>query len=1116
MMEALLPPPSESVQVSCRKIPPRPVKRLAFLMRKTLKQTDTTNPICKNIELNPSIHECNLLTIITINSTSHDENYDAQIASPLACSKNNFLKPKGPGRLMERFKPSLNSKGTKAHESQENLRNTSSKEHTSNSRRLAKEFIDLSPVVAEQRMEHSTPRSSWREEKRNEELQARFLAGIPSPLDPSFNMKDMLDRSRYFHNSIVNVSKRLKSSREQEIRDPPEPAIIKVPPTPEELESIKANVATVMMNGWIDASHEYSVATKVTAIIRGRQGRMQLSLHRKARMIQKVWRGFDPRRTTKAALRRLDLEKFSVTQIQSIFRMKMNRQVYLKYKAVRKVQHAWRGYDLRMKYLLHKKSNSAATKMQAIWRSFVCRSMYVLTIFDIVTIQGLARRYIARQNFLRELKATEIQRFFRGYKGRHVFLKLKRAYIRKCSAISIQRNWRGYVAKQQYWLVIGCAIEVQRVTRGMIARNNYLDKLGCFIVSQSVIRRWLSCRVLTRLRQANKYLSASVKIQAFVRGYHGRNLFLQHQQKVAAATKIQTAWRSFAAFSDYVFTLNDIVSIQRYIRAYLKRKRAVIAVQKVWRGYVCSINYVTMIMFVVTIQRFVRGNIGRKEYALEYEKRERQRAQQDLVRKSAVNIERVCRGFLDRVLVSKIRRRHQMEVAAIAIQSSWRSYFQQGIMWYKLDCVVIIQAHVRRHLEQMRYFDQLWNITVAQSAVRRWFALRIYKQKRLMAALSFYAMHQEALETRSAKTVQHFCQHAMSTLRYHNAAIKIQSFFRMVQALVEREIAIQMKRRKERKSRKKQPVQIVNVFLSNESSADIDRLASKEKTCTFVTSSKKDHLLSSRQIKNMPMTQLKKVESKAGQTSQNSFYRKQDVDAHPVFGTDLNSSVARRESHNTAWILSQLKVTESVETKTSTSNSSEIPSRGASGKIISRRSYQFAKGGDMCPTEAIQIRHKYDGSDDATEISALTVSTAFRKGISMPNKSLVPKKDRKPTTGKNIAIDNSYLDIDISQHTLLPKPSIYQGTTKSLPLILINKANSSSKSIRSSLLTQEPPTAQTLDGKMSQSFSGSASSTCSKLDNLLLTGGGKRKSRIEKGLNYILSRSNSRDPSIER
>jgi hypothetical protein len=262
-MEAL-----ESVQVSARKVPPRPVNRLKFLTRNKLKQHEVDLPI----------HEYDVFKTETLNSASFNENFEVQILNATTCKKKQGAS-KGPGRRRENFKPALISKRTLP-ESQEKIRISSSKENISNSRRHRKQYTELPCQITEQRMDNSTPRSSWKEEQRNEELQARFFAGIPSPLDPSFKMKDLYLRSSYFQSITVtskpecrerSSNKALRSSRQQEIRDPPEPTKVKaflVAPSVEELEQIKALVETVVMNGMIKASDESAAATRINSIVR--------------------------------------------------------------------------------------------------------------------------------------------------------------------------------------------------------------------------------------------------------------------------------------------------------------------------------------------------------------------------------------------------------------------------------------------------------------------------------------------------------------------------------------------------------------------------------------------------------------------------------------------------------------------------------------------------------------------------------------------------------------------------------------------------------------------------------------------------------------------------------
>lgn len=91
-----------------------------------------------------------------------------------------------------------------------------------------------------------------------------------------------------------------------------------------------------------------------------------------------------------------------------------------------------------------------------------------------------------------------------------------------------------------------------------------------------------------------------------------------------AATSIQSAWRGFVSYTDFVFTLSDIVAAQRIARGYLSRKKysgiirsnidkmktrwnGAVAIQRVFRGFQARQNYWYTLGCTMQIQSWWRG-----------------------------------------------------------------------------------------------------------------------------------------------------------------------------------------------------------------------------------------------------------------------------------------------------------------------------------------------------------------------------------------------------------------------------------------------------------------------------------------------------------------------------
>ncbi|KAI2506722.1 hypothetical protein MHU86_7723 [Fragilaria crotonensis] len=453
----------------------------------------------------------------------------------------------------------------------------------------------------------------------------------------------------------------------------------------------------------------------------------------------------------------------------------------------------------------------------------MCYCEYTITVEDIVIVQRVARSYIERQRQNRWRKANDIQRVFRGRKGRKVFALVKKQHDMQCSATHIQRvfrgnrdrdsvkllrmlhckattiqkHWRRFKVQQGFWLCIGCVIDIQSFARAKTQRQRYLSHRRCIEVSQSAVRRWLGCRRVDERRRAKKEVDSATIIQTWRRCHVERQKFLEYKRVQAAATKIQAVWRSFVCFSDFVFTISDIVLIQRLARSYIQRVRSATLIQAAWRMFACKTVYVHTSRSVVTIQRLFRGHVARKLYAVRHQEREEQRALTRLRIKSAIVIQSAIRGSWDRKKVALIRLEHRKIKAATSIQSLWRSYTSRQTFMYTLGCVIQIQSMVRGFLGRLGYIDDLGSIILSQSAVRRWIAMRAGSQHRLLAILDGAARYELIAERDAVTTLQEWYWNVVRPKLHYHAAVKVQSFFRMVKAIIEREIRSEMKRRKQ-------------------------------------------------------------------------------------------------------------------------------------------------------------------------------------------------------------------------------------------------------------------------------------------------------------------------------
>lgn len=91
-------------------------------------------------------------------------------------------------------------------------------------------------------------------------------------------------------------------------------------------------------------------------------------------------------------------------------------------------------------HLRQKRMDACATKIQASWRSYTALTRFTWTVFDVVLVQSLARRWLA---------------------GRHVEKLMKENHqLQIDSATKIQAQWRGFSDYRDFMILLGGTFNV--------------------------------------------------------------------------------------------------------------------------------------------------------------------------------------------------------------------------------------------------------------------------------------------------------------------------------------------------------------------------------------------------------------------------------------------------------------------------------------------------------------------------------------------------------------------------------------------------------------------------------------------------------------------------------
>lgn len=426
---------------------------------------------------------------------------------------------------------------------------------------------------------------------------------------------------------------------------------------------------------------EYKAATKLQSAVRMFLCRSGFVEYQCATKIQSIGRMY---------LCRYDyLEYKAAATLQSAVRMFLCRSDYNKYRAETAamiIQAKWRSYDCSSMY----KRYRAARTIQKTWRSYDCQMNFLHFLADILIVQSTIRRFLVQRKVktMKNDAAVAIQRTWRGH---HCY----NAYKRHTAAVKIQSAWRGLISYIDYhehltvrriqsaWRASVCrrnykrekaAILIQKSWRGFLFYADYMFELSDIVVAQKQIRVWLAKRVANRRRQEKTTerlnrastsiqtswrrfwcfsnfviaLDCSIQIQAQMRGYLQRK---DYTCKKHAVSVIETAWLNAQAkkLTSQMSVIRDITASSRHLAE--RESRAAIKLQQVFRGSLCR-NALKVYLAAVLIQSHVRGKQARVAVGLYI-----------AVRK----IQAVWRGFAP-------RQSYITYIAARKIQATWRSY----------------------------------------------------------------------------------------------------------------------------------------------------------------------------------------------------------------------------------------------------------------------------------------------------------------------------------------------------------------------------------------------------------------------------------------------------------
>ena len=380
--------------------------------------------------------------------------------------------------------------------------------------------------------------------------------------------------------------------------------------------------------------------------------------------------------------------------------------------------------------------------------------------------QSVARRFIARKKYERDHE-------------RHVSARKIQAWIR-CSFI-----------REGYVLLIS-ARKIQSVVRMWFVKMHYIDYISARKI-QTCFRRW-TIESLYR-----EFVSARL-IQAWYRGYDARRMYKDYH----SARTIQTFVRCRQKKREYTL-YKSAKKIQAFIRSRQVKQQYISyqSARKIQAFVRCRLLKQQYNEFISArkIQAFIRCHALRLAYRDYMSARKIQRFWRihftlKREREAAIAIQKSWRGFYQYSIYQIIQFE---EHAAKTIQRYWRGFWNYShyiILQYE---VIKVQAFVRGWQVRSKVHKLSNSATVVQKHSRAYFA----KQELYDLMIETALRNSSAASMRSniaCKRIQLWWRKSRRSFLEKRAALVIERFFIWVRAEVEREIL----RRRIKKQVKKQ------------------------------------------------------------------------------------------------------------------------------------------------------------------------------------------------------------------------------------------------------------------------------------------------------------------------
>ena len=473
------------------------------------------------------------------------------------------------------------------------------------------------------------------------------------------------------------------------------------------------------------------------------------------------------------------------------------------------IQRYWRGHGCKIRYSAEIRGFRSARKIQTSWRKFWLFSNFIIMLDSAIRLQAFGRGALSRRLLLQKhTSATMIQSHIRSFAARRVASVMSMIdALESCSraisgteitsAITLQSNVRGFQARYAILLFLQTR-KIQSAWRGALARHAF----SLYLSSRKIQSAWRG----SKPRKLYTRYCAATCIQSCWRCASTHDKYIKYISPSSSGIRIKR-WLIFrrdnSKWIHFITLHRAAIRIQTWLRCrgvsskykkYKKLNNASLVIQKIWRGFLCYTDYIFTVADIITVQRICRGFVGRQRAYHAWLK-----IKED---EYAGLIQRVYRGYKARTgeefCQAKATYNERRFQFATLIQKYWRGYEKKRQYWYTLGCCLQIQRMMRGSKARHSYVNERDSIIKLQCIVRRYMAKQKYMQMRFIMMLLVSAENEKGNRAAASK-LQFWYKSIFIARKERGAALIIQSFFLMVKAMVETEIRAEKRRRKLRK-----------------------------------------------------------------------------------------------------------------------------------------------------------------------------------------------------------------------------------------------------------------------------------------------------------------------------